>query len=194
MASGRNIHGTLTLIPMAFVAILPLFVHSSYNLAFGKQASQSTNYLGWYANKAVDGIIGKDVLAHGGGSCSSTNPNGSSEAWWMVDLQQISRIKTINITYRQLYPFRLSGFYLYVSNTTAVDNLQNTGHLCYHDDTKNPDFPSVNQSRSCPVDGIYVIFYNRRPAENGPKSDSHYSTTDAVVELCEVEVFGKYIY
>ncbi|XP_021357543.1 cell death abnormality protein 1-like [Mizuhopecten yessoensis] len=164
--------------------------HQKDNIALGKPTSQSTEYGGWIADKAVDGIIGKDVRPHGGGSCSATNPTGSRDAWWRVDLQQMSRIKTINITYRQLYPFRLSGFYLYVSNTTDVDNLQYTGHLCYHDDTKDPDLPLFNQSRSCPVDGKYVIFYNRRPADNGPKSHLYYSTTDAVVELCEVQVFG----
>ncbi|OWF48445.1 Multiple epidermal growth factor-like domains protein 10 [Mizuhopecten yessoensis] len=160
------------------------------NIALGKPASQSTDYLGWSADKAIDGVIGKDMETNGGGSCSSTNPTGSREAWWMVDLQQTSRIKTINITYRQLYPYRLSGFYLYVSYTTAEDNLQNTGYLCYHDDTKDPELPSFNQSRSCPVDGRYVIFYNRRPADNGPKHVPYNSTTDAVVELCEVQVFG----
>ncbi|XP_060070342.1 receptor-type tyrosine-protein phosphatase gamma-like [Ylistrum balloti] len=158
------------------------------NIAQGKPASQSTVYSGWGADKAVDGVIGKDV---DGGSCSSTNPKRSREAWWEVDLQHMSRIKSINVTYRELYPFRLSGFYIYVSNTTVLHDQRDTWHLCYHDDIKDPDLlPSFNQSRPCIVDGRYVIFFNKRPADNEPKNHRYYSSTNAVVELCEVQVFG----
>ncbi|XP_069128580.1 fucolectin-5-like [Argopecten irradians] len=172
------------------VVVFPQFAQSSYNIALGKPAAQSSTTGGWVANKAVDGVIGKDFESSGGGSCSSTSDHGEPEAWWRVDLQQMTRIKSINITYRELYPFRLSGFHLYVANTTAMNNLSNTGHLCYHDNTRDPALPSFNQSRPCNVDGRYVIFYNKRPADNGPKSHVYYSTTEAVVELCEVQVFG----
>ncbi|XP_033737805.1 tyrosine-protein kinase receptor Tie-1-like [Pecten maximus] len=185
-------HGILHFIILGCVAVFPEFVYSSYNIALGKPASQSSEFGGWGANKVVDGVIGKDVEPHGTGSCSSTITTGSPrDAWWRVDLEHISRIKTINVTYRELYPFRLSGFYLYVSNITAVDNLPSTGHLCYHDNIRDPDvLPSFNQSRPCTVDGRYVIFYNRRPADNGPKSHMYYSSTSAIVELCEVQVYG----
>ncbi|XP_021367656.1 multiple epidermal growth factor-like domains protein 10, partial [Mizuhopecten yessoensis] len=73
---------------------------------------------------------------------------------------------------------------------TVLDSLRSTWHLCFHDDTKDPELPSFNQSRCCPVDGRYVIFYNMCPADNGPKSYRYYSTTNAVLELCEVQVFG----
>ncbi|XP_060070341.1 multiple epidermal growth factor-like domains protein 10 [Ylistrum balloti] len=186
-----NNHWILHFTTIGCIALLPCFVNSSYNIAKGKPASQSTVYLGWSAVKALDGVIGTDVEANGGGSCSSTNPTGSREAWWSVDLQHISRIKTIKVTYRQLYPFRLSGFYLYVSNTSVLNGQRNTWHMCYHDDIKDPDLlPSFNQSRPCIVDGQYVIFYNKRPADNEPKNHIYYSPTNAVVELCEVQVFG----
>ncbi|XP_033737809.1 uncharacterized protein LOC117325582 [Pecten maximus] len=141
-------HGILHFIILGCVAVFPEFAYSSYNIALRKTASQSSVYGVWGANRAVDGVIGKNV---GGGSCSSTNTTGSREAWWRVDLEQISRIKTLNVTYRELYPWRLSGFYLYVSNISAVDNLPSTGHLCYHDNITDPWYPPIIQ----PITSVY---------------------------------------
>lgn len=70
------------------------------NLALGKPAYHSGTYMGWSADKAVDGMIADNVGPEAGqGTC--THSNMSSNAWWMVDLGPISRIQTINFIYRK---------------------------------------------------------------------------------------------
>ncbi|XP_069105861.1 uncharacterized protein [Argopecten irradians] len=188
MNSDRDKIWMLQFLMFGVLATFPRGVYSSYNIAEGKPASQSTTLSTWTADKAVDGVIGKDVTD---GSCSSTVDHGYNLAWWSVNLEETSRIKTINVTYREQYPFRLSGFYLYVSNSSAKYSQPSSWHLCYHDDIMDPDIlPSINQLRPCTVDGRYVIFYNKRPADNGPKNHQYYSTYDVNVELCEVQVYG----
>ncbi|XP_069103271.1 multiple epidermal growth factor-like domains protein 10 [Argopecten irradians] len=161
------------------------------DLAYGKPAKQSTVYVNYTEPaKAVDGVITKDVVPHG--SCTHTDPHGiHPEAWWEVDLGGVKQIRTINIVYRQMYTFRMSGFYLYVSNSSIAHNIHQvlrTAHLCYHD--HGPGLPSYIQSLSCPVSGRYVIFYNKRPADYEPQNVRYYNKTTAVIELCEVQVLG----
>jgi len=79
---------------------------------------------------------------------------------------------------------RLAGYSLYVSNSSIS---KTDGYLCYHDE--GPGLPSVYQDRNCNHLGQYVIIYNERnvtssynPAGYSPK---------AVLELCEVEIYGK---
>ncbi|XP_069109270.1 multiple epidermal growth factor-like domains protein 10, partial [Argopecten irradians] len=160
------------------------------DLAHGKTASQSSTNGQFVATMAVDGVITKDVGSDG--SCSHTDPEGSHpEAWWEVDLGSVQQIRTINIVYRELYIYRMSGFYLYVSNSSVALNIHQvlrTSHLCYHD--RGPGLPSYIQSLSCPVSGQYVIFYNKRPADYEPRNVTYYSETNAVIELCEVQVLG----
>ncbi|XP_069128413.1 multiple epidermal growth factor-like domains protein 10 [Argopecten irradians] len=164
---------------------------SRRNLAYGKPTRQSTTYSIYGAYKAVDGVISKDFEPPG--SCTHTDPNGRHpEAWWQVDLGTVQLIRTINIVYRQLYNFRMSGFYLYVSNSSVAHNIYQVlskAHLCYHD--HGPGLPSYIQSLSCPVSGRYVIFYNKRPADYEPKDVKYYIKTSAVIELCEVQVLGE---
>lgn len=78
---------------------------------------------------------------------------------------------------------RMAGFSLYVSNTSNKDD----GHLCYKDTTGRP---SVNQYITCSVYGRYVIYYNER---NQTLNRIYYSEY-AFNELCEVEVYGKFLY
>ena len=79
---------------------------------------------------------------------------------------------------------RLAGYSLYVSNSSIS---KTDGYLCYHDE--GPELPSKLQDRNCNHLGQYVIIYNERnetssfhPAGYSPK---------AVLELCEVEIYGK---
>lgn len=78
----------------------------------------------------------------------------------------------------------MAGFSLYVSNTTS----KNQGHLCYKDNTMGN--PSVDLSNIiCPIFGRYVIYYNVRGTQ-----PPYYLSKNAYNELCELEVYGKFIY
>ena len=82
------------------------------------------------------------------------------------------------------YASRFLGFSLYVSNTT--ERPEDT--LCFKDTsfTINTILPVFT---TCPVRGQYVIIYNERlPRETYPNGYSKY----AFLDLCEVEVYGKY--
>ncbi|XP_060081732.1 multiple epidermal growth factor-like domains protein 10, partial [Ylistrum balloti] len=158
-----------------------------WNLAYNKYTRQSTTNGVYRSDIAVDGVITADAGRHG--SCSHTCPEGHDEAWWYVDLGGEKRIGIINIIYRQNYPFRMSGFYLYISNSSYTNSQAlSRDVLCYHD--HGPGLPSYIQSLSCPVSGRYVIFYNKRPADYEPFNRTFYSESNAVIELCEVQVLG----
>lgn len=79
---------------------------------------------------------------------------------------------------------RMAGFSLYVSNTTS----KYQGHLCYKDQSGGT--PSVNQNISCSIYGRYVIYNNERSRYNTSRYMSQYAQN----ELCEVEVYGEYMY
>ena len=78
---------------------------------------------------------------------------------------------------------RLAGYSLYVSNssTSTTDS-----HLCYHD--KGPELPPVYQDVNCNHLRQFVIFYNER--DEGGNNPAGYST-EAILELCHIEVNGK---
>ena len=72
-----------------FIDIITIFFLLStattrINLARGKPASQSSNYLHAYAQRAVDG--NRDPLFNGGSCTHTTNMN---EPWWRVDLEGV---------------------------------------------------------------------------------------------------------
>ena len=81
-------------------------------------------------------------------------------------------------------PQNLAGYSLYVSNSSTS---KTGGYLCYHDTGEL--LPSVIQNVTCNHLGQYVIFYNERNATNNPIGENNH----AIVELCLIEVNGKYI-
>jgi hypothetical protein len=72
---------------------------------------------------------------------------------------------------------RLDGFYIYISDTFN-EHHPNSGRLCYHDQQNGN--PSTLQNITCAYPGQYVVIYNER---NSP---------EVFLELCEVEVYGKF--
>lgn len=86
-----------------------------------------------------------------------------------------------------VYVSRFLGFSLYVSNTTKKED----GILCFHDTAYNAGSIPSSMNISCPVSGRYVIYYNTREG-----NISHIPTysSEAYIELCEVEVYGKHMY
>lgn len=86
---------------------------------------------------------------------------------------------------RHKLPSSFLGFSLYVSNTTDISE----GRLCFKDNhftvtTIPPVFTVV-----CPMHGQYVIYYNERL--KGVTYSSGYNS-EALIKLCEVEVYGKF--
>lgn len=130
------------------------------------------------ADRAVDGNTGN--LFFEDNSCSHT-ADGKNEAWWQVNLLQLSNIKKVSIFYRRNYTERFWGFHLFVSNTSDWSS----GYLCYNH--KGPDLPDEIQNVSCPTIGQFVTiatFRNKTsPAERRLESTAY-------LELCEVQVYG----
>ncbi|XP_021370698.1 protein draper-like [Mizuhopecten yessoensis] len=103
----------------------------------------------------------------------------SKQVWWRVDLGQSITIQYITIYYRATTGYRFGGYSLYVSNST--NHIE--GILCYQDNRSNVN---VNPTHLCPYVAQYVTVYNHREE---PKRHDWYSN-DAILELCEVQVFG----
>ena len=78
---------------------------------------------------------------------------------------------------------RLAGYYLYISNSSVS---KTDGHLCYHH--TGPGLPDKLQDVNCNHKGKNVIFYNERDKDNIPTGYSDI----AMLELCQVEVYGNY--
>ncbi|XP_062602221.1 uncharacterized protein LOC134263876 [Saccostrea cucullata] len=133
----------------------------------------------------------KPIFTHTGYQCS-ISANAQTQAAWWVNLTEIRSIRNVIIYYRtddiiwdenNGYTARFMGFYLYVSNTTNIEN----GYLCFHDTNyTRATIPAV-ANISCPVHGQYVIYYNERPIKNDNRTEP---SVNAHSELCEVEVYG----
>ncbi|XP_062610352.1 cell death abnormality protein 1-like, partial [Saccostrea cucullata] len=75
------------------------------------------------------------------------------------------------------------GFYVYISNTTKRED----GHLCFHDKNYTTATIPAIANITCPFHGQYVIYYNERPVKDS-YTTGH--SLNAIIELCEVEVYG----
>ncbi|XP_061165606.1 receptor-type tyrosine-protein phosphatase epsilon-like [Saccostrea echinata] len=78
---------------------------------------------------------------------------------------------------------RFLGFYVYISNTTSIED----GHLCFHDTNYTRSTIPAVVNLTCPVHGQYVIYFNKRPQES---TNARNFSPDAHTDLCEVEVYA----
>ncbi|XP_052080307.1 uncharacterized protein LOC127718329 [Mytilus californianus] len=102
-------------------------------------------------------------------------------AWWMFEFSYgIAYITDITIYYRENFAFRMSGFKLYVTNTSTIPP---NGYLCYADPYP-PSFPSITQTISCNQLGKYAVYYDNLGADEGSV------ITEPIVELCYVAING----
>ncbi|CAC5377409.1 PLXND [Mytilus coruscus] len=117
--------------------------------------------------------------------CSNTKnaDGGITEAWWMFEFSfGKAFITDIKIYYRENYAIRMSGFQLYVTNTSTIPP---DGYLCYEDhNSPQPPFPNTTQTIPCNQLGQYVIYYDNQG------SDEISRVVLPVVELCYVAING----
>ncbi|XP_069128584.1 uncharacterized protein [Argopecten irradians] len=152
------------------------------NVALTGTAIQSS-YLDrkrWYAQRAIDNCTLQTIESD---CCSLTKPNLYKEAWWRLDLGLVMTIQDITIYYRNDFLNRFGGYSLYVSNSTAIPTQE---ELCYKDNSILLTDVNLNPTHVCPSVARYVTVYNRRET---PKTRDWYDDF-AVLELCEVQVFG----
>ncbi|XP_021349685.1 scavenger receptor class F member 2-like [Mizuhopecten yessoensis] len=118
--------------------------------------------------------------------CSHTNSNPTpNEAWWQIDLGDQVVIEYIQIYYRDEGPFqtaRFAGYQIYLSNTTGWRNSDS----CYNDATSTQCMVDLTpRITTCTGNNRYLTIYVDRQT----KSNNWYST-QAILELCEVQVYG----
>ncbi|CAC5416822.1 unnamed protein product [Mytilus coruscus] len=101
-------------------------------------------------------------------------------AWWMFNISfGTAYITDISIYYRENFAHRMSGFKLYVANTTKIPPV---GHLCYADPGSGN--PNITQSIPCYQLGQYIIYYD----DKGSTDENVYY--GPIVELCYVAING----
>ncbi|XP_061165546.1 uncharacterized protein LOC133174437 [Saccostrea echinata] len=173
-------------------------IHGYDNLALEKPTYQSHPYFSpkhesttFDSSNAVDGL--KNDLSAFGGQCVVSADKFKTATWW-VNFTSIRSIHDIRIYYRtdnaewgasNGYTSRFLGFYIYVSNTTNIED----GHLCFHDTNYTRSTIPAVVNITCPVHGQYVIYFNKRP-QRILSSYSAQFYQYAHNELCEVEVYG----
>ncbi|XP_060074789.1 uncharacterized protein LOC132554498 [Ylistrum balloti] len=154
-------------------------LRSEENLSFGKTTTQSSTYRpSWNADRAVDGCLNQDISSN----CCIHTADTIKEVWWQVDLGSLNTINYITIYYRDAFERRFAGYQLYLSNTTDWTQ----GNLCYEDTSKNLTEVELIVTHQCPYVARYVVVYNYR---SYPKRHEWYDDF-AILELCEVQVFG----
>ncbi|CAG2238871.1 unnamed protein product [Mytilus edulis] len=108
----------------------------------------------------------------------------SMPAWWMFEFSTgMAYVTDIMIYYRENYGIRMSGFQLYVTNTSTIPPADD--YLCYEDHySSRPPFPNTTQKIPCNRLGQYVIYYDSKGSDEGTHVD------EAIVELCYVAING----
>ncbi|XP_071132406.1 uncharacterized protein [Mytilus edulis] len=164
------------LLVMLIHTILQLSVTAQQNLTPFGIASQSTEYGGTLSNpnNAILPPISNDFDLN---ICSHTADGSDPSAdWWMFQFSfELAYITDITIYYRTEFAYRMDGFKIYVTNTSAIPP---NGYLCYED--SDPGLPNITQNIPCYELGKYVIYYDATGDElYGP-----------VVELCYVAING----
>ncbi|XP_060082753.1 multiple epidermal growth factor-like domains protein 10 [Ylistrum balloti] len=137
------------------------------------------------SEKAVDGCINQNF---GNKCCIHTQANPSLlEAWWQINLggpvvMELVKIYNRNDVAKERSS-RFGGFQIYLSNTTDWRN----GDNCHTDTTSTWQSMDLAPSiQSCTGNTIYLTIYvDRRPN----KRFDWYSGY-AILELCEVEIYG----
>ncbi|XP_033739276.1 uncharacterized protein LOC117326624 [Pecten maximus] len=89
----------------------------------------------------------------------------------------------IYVFFQDGFQERFAGYQLFVSNTTDTPK---DGVLCYEDTSSTRDDVQLEVTHQFLQVGRYVTVYNHR---NNPKRHNWYHD-DALLELCEVQVFG----
>ncbi|XP_060084650.1 multiple epidermal growth factor-like domains protein 11 [Ylistrum balloti] len=152
------------------------------------KTSQSSNYSATSTSeKAVDGRTDQKFSS---GSCIHTQTEPAvSEAWWQIDFGGPVVIEHVKIYYRNdsyEQSKRFGGFQIYLSNTTDWRNSDN----CHTDTTSEMQLMNLApEIQSCTGNTIYLTIYvDRRP--NKPYS---WYSDYAILELCEVEIYGELI-
>ena len=146
------------------------------NVALGKTATQSSDYLTYEASKAVDGNTDGDL---NNGSVSHTDNSG--EKWWEVDLGELYFIDDIKIWNRtDCCSDRLSNYYVFFNDapftTNTIAQLKTEQGVTYYHRTTKP-----NPSTSLPVGGKARYVRIQVTGANGNLS------------LAEVQVFATNI-
>ncbi|XP_076112604.1 plexin-B1-like isoform X2 [Mytilus galloprovincialis] len=167
------------LLNLVILATAVLTVPAQINLTAFGTANQSSLYGGKnYAVNAINPPISNKFDLTKCTHTKDTDINNTVFAWWMFNISfGAAYITDILIYYREAYAKRMSGFELYVSNTSTIPP---DGYLCYADSGNDTDLPNITQSIPCYQLGQYVIYYDTTGAEDhGP-----------IVELCYVEING----
>ena len=82
---------------------------------------------------------------------------------------------------------RILGFSVYASNTSRIVD----GKLCYHENNNTIESMPSQTIVNCIVQARYIIYYNSRLSP--PLRSADYSKF-AYIDLCEVEVYGRYLH
>ncbi|XP_071129303.1 uncharacterized protein [Mytilus edulis] len=149
-------------------------VRAEHNLTPFGTATQSSRFIRSTPEGALLPPISNKFTLE---TCSTTNVDGASFAWWMFEISFNSAfITNITIYYREGSGYRMNGFQLYVTNSSVIPPV---GYLCYADDPGMP-WPSITKTIPCNQLGKYVIYYDTVGDDK----------TGPVVELCYVAING----
>ncbi|XP_021355665.1 multiple epidermal growth factor-like domains protein 10, partial [Mizuhopecten yessoensis] len=147
-----------------------------------KITTQSSNHsAATLSGKAVDGCKKQTFVNFN--CCSHTHLN-EKEAWWQVDLEGLIVMEYVKIYYRNegyQQQERFGGYQIYQSNTSDWQN----GHLCHKDTTSTPATLSLTPQIQCTGSAKFLTIYSDRRA-----GGLVWYSNNAILELCEVEVYG----